>query len=480
MNLTLLDDRPLEDLRDEDGRGEAARLLRDAAASVRAPACIAVYGPWGSGKTSLLGALRSLWNDGATRGPVVWFDPWMYERRGDALTALLVEVARTLKGAEKSKWEKAKGLFEKALSVTLALGVRVGSAALFGGAIPELAHLDGMKGLGVKDFDGLLERADAWFDEVKKVREQFHDAIEACVPEGQKLLVLLDDLDRCQPEHALALIEGVKLLLCGDRGGAGRPGTRAVFAFALDRQVVGEAIRQRYPNSSLYTGESYLEKIFDLSVEVPGLRTLDRTRTLAGWLAELGNVAEMEAAFGELEHTVIAVLKEEPFNNPRVAKRALNRLSILVHARGEIVKRLGGDYPPHPDRDRKEPLKRLVAWVAAAERYRTFRSYVRTASKTDLGALMAAVSSANTPNAGSAPVLSPDAAALLATPGFALLMSTHLKPKDGTGDELRPRSGGSGAPAGAQVEGALLRVEDPRWANPPIFLIDELLREVGL
>lgn len=472
MALVLLDDRPLGALGTNDGRADAAKVLCEAAQSVRAPACVAVYGPWGSGKTSMLGALRGLWDrDGL--GPVVWFDPWVYERRTDVLTALLVEVGRALRRSDESRWGRVKGLLAGALKVTVELGVRATSAALFGGMVPELAKLDGLKDISVKDLGDLFERAERWTDGVQQVGRLFRMILKECVPRG-RLLVLLDDLDRCQPEHALDLIEGVKLLLCGAwEDGAENAGAEAVFVFALDRHVVGEAIRQRYPRSSLYTGESYLEKIFDLSVEVPGLPSFDASRAVTAWLGALGNKAEMEATLGDLG-VVVGVLIREPFNNPRVAKRTINRLSLLVRARPGIVARMGASHPPSPGEQRSaEVLSRLVGWVALVERYRSFRLFVRSASRGDLTSLMVAVTNCleQAPSGGAE--LSREAAALLATPGLALALRDRLSLR---ADDLE------GAPGEGRAAGTAmpLALEDPRWRNPPLLLIDDLLREVGL
>ena len=477
MPLVLLDDRPLGGLLPDDGRADAARLLRDAVDSVRAPACIAVYGPWGSGKTSMLRALEALWAEPGerSRGPVVWFDPWLYERRSDVLTALLVEIGRTLRKTDGGGWERAKELLAGALKVTVELGVRLGSAALFGGANRDLATLGAMSGISVSDLATLFERADRWTDEVRAVRKQFHDVLQWCVPSGRRLLVLLDDLDRCQPEHALALIEGVKLLLCGDTGDDGDGGTPAVFVFALDRQVVGEAIRQRYPGSSLYTGESYLEKIFDLSVEVPGLPSFDAGRAVAGWIGALGNRDEVERAVGNPK-IIVDTLCREPFNNPRVAKRTLNRLSLLVRERGEIVGRIGASHPPSAGETRSsEALARLVGWVATVERYRAFRVFVRSATRGDLRSVVRAVQSQHDQSPSSTAGLSADGIALLSTPGLALALRDRLKLRD---NDLEP----SEPPPASTLAGASLRLrlDDPRWRNPSLLLIDDLLREVGL
>ncbi|MEZ4466710.1 MAG: P-loop NTPase fold protein [bacterium] len=68
-------------------------------------------------------------------------------------------------------------------------------------------------------------------DAVQSVKTGFKALVDAAL-EGKgptaRVLVCLDDLDRCLPADVVALIEAVKLLLVGEAG------CRAVFAFALD------------------------------------------------------------------------------------------------------------------------------------------------------------------------------------------------------------------------------------------------------
>ena len=70
----------------------------------RTPMAIAIYGDWGSGKTSAMRWLQSLlnhWNDHPPKGKKkephirvksVWFDPWKYDKKEDVWRGLLAEV----------------------------------------------------------------------------------------------------------------------------------------------------------------------------------------------------------------------------------------------------------------------------------------------------------------------------------------------------------------------------------------------------
>lgn len=264
----------------------------------------------------------------------------------------------------------------------------------------------GLNSLDLEKLASHLAKPQSLEDDVKKVRKAFKELIDATLeshgPTG-RLVVFLDDLDRCLPDRAIWLIEATKLLLADSADDA-----RAVFVFGLDRRIVGEAIRVRYPGSSLYTGESYLEKIFDLSLEAPPVRP--NREGLQDFLRRIGDGAALDAVSPSFcgADDLLEVLSSPVFANPRVIKRVVNRLYLLTQGRTlpEIT------LAP----------KRRAAWVAGTERFRTFRHFFAQASEEELIALDTAVSAASGTglNPEQSSVHTPPAAvrAFVDTPGF--------------------------------------------------------------
>lgn len=224
------------------------------------------------------------------------------------------------------------------------------------------------------------------------------DAMLEGADEDARVYIFLDDLDRCLPDSAVRLIEAIKLLLCGAAQRCAPDDerlARAVFVFGLDRKLVGEAILARYPKSTLYSGETYLEKIFDLSLEVPPVRSESvKTFIVNQWLRLGIEPTSLYDLFGEVLLT--RVLGDPVFANPRVIKRTLNRLALL-HAHDEAreaVRQL---------KDRPEQNERLLWWIAGAERYRAFRQFFATASDEEcerLGQAIAAIGRGEHPQLG--------------------------------------------------------------------------------
>lgn len=401
---------PAEDLLGQ--RPALQTLKRAVTAKGFAPACVALYGSWGAGKTNLM---RSAYRELKDEHHVVWFDPWLYERSDDVLGMLLLTMIRSIPGKD----------LEQELLTHVSFLVRSATAVL-SKVVPTLvgAAVGGPLGTALGAFAKLDPtelaarlRVESVQDDIQKLRKDFAVFVEKVTKgrEGKRLIVFLDDLDRCLPDKAIWLIEAVKLFLV--QGAAepveGRAKAPVVFVFGLDRLIIGEAVRARFPESTLYTGENYLEKIFDLSLEAP------RARQANGFVKKLAtadaNVSRLSDALGfSVDGAVVEVLGHPVFANPRVIKRTMNRL-VLWAAREET--------DPEPLDGELEPTQ-VVAWLAGAERFRSFRHTFVGASAEERRSLAQAVSNAIRPSKDAPRTELPDPMErLLHSPGFSSFFS---------------------------------------------------------
>lgn len=408
------------------GQDPAIRTLVNTLQRIPTPACIALYGSWGAGKSTVLHSAAKRWKNDKL-GPVVWFDPWEYERQDDLLTPFLFHIVDQL-GLSGARLERAKALAGSILKVLVSLTARVGLAYATAGisevAKAAAAPFDKFK---PEDFAQYFTEHKEYQDAVKSTKLRFAELVALGIeefratnqelPSGSdpRVAIYIDDVDRCLPDNVVALIEGIKLLLAGDgvtpqlvADESKKASNKAVFVFALDRQIVGEAIRARYPNSTLYTGENYLEKIFDVSLEVPPARADGIKQLITDCLQDGDRLNRLTKPFESTENgleLLVGVLSQPVFANPRVIKRVLNRLDLLF-ADDERRSKVAGI------RDAKL-AKRFVAWAAGAERFRTFRHFYFAATQVEIAAMGRAIL-----GMGEEAGLTPAVSQLLDTPGF--------------------------------------------------------------
>jgi hypothetical protein len=104
---------------------------------------------------------------------------------------------------------------------------------------------------------------DSLFDFINRFESEFANLVDEYVG-GRYLVVFIDDLDRCLPENAIEVMEALKLHL--DRA-------NCVFVLGVEPSIIEAAISLRYGNNASLSAANYLEKIIQIPVIVPRVRT---------------------------------------------------------------------------------------------------------------------------------------------------------------------------------------------------------------
>lgn len=234
------------------------------------PHVFGVHGNWGSGKTSFMRQLQHLLGgrfdeDGSVfKGThfkdakvnrqiaTVWFDAWRYQNELTPVVALLQEIRRQLSAMPMIKAKFSK-LGEIALRYTLDSLSDVGKAIGIE-AIPSTEKIQKIGEQWETQHHAQILNTDS-------IRKHLHDTILSLLPKGEKsrIVVFIDDLDRCNPKAAFRLLEGLKIYLNIPN---------CVFVLGMNENVLTDAIRDEISApSSAGVGElnlrasHYLEKI---------------------------------------------------------------------------------------------------------------------------------------------------------------------------------------------------------------------------
>lgn len=95
--------------------------------------------------------------------------------------------------------------------------------------------------------------------QTKSLKDRIDEFIESLIPEhGERLLIIIDELDRCNPEFAVKLLERIKHYFNNDK---------VTFVFAVNLVELQITIRKYYGNE--FNASRYLDRFFDLRVVLP-------------------------------------------------------------------------------------------------------------------------------------------------------------------------------------------------------------------
>ena len=263
MSTRLQTHNDLPSLEDKLGRiGIIDQIARDIADG-RPPFVFAVHGDWGAGKTSFLRQLEVELCGRSTMGPQpdeanrrhkniehvfpVWFEAWRYQHEPAPVVALIHEIYRQLP-MHKKLWEGIKKW--TSISVKGVLGA-------FKEATAELEAEVEVTGVGklTKKVGATVENplhsirreAERWDTEnlagvlsTDRIRGLISDGISELLGKdpNHRVCVIIDDLDRCQPEAVWRLLEGIKIHLCLPQ---------CVFVLGVNLQQLRHAISTHMP-----------------------------------------------------------------------------------------------------------------------------------------------------------------------------------------------------------------------------------------
>lgn len=255
------------------------------------PLTIGIHGSWGAGKSSVLSLVDAQLRDDP-HTLCFTFNGWLYQGYEDTKSALMETVVHELLKRRSTSqqvvdlgksifrrinWLKAaKTTGEMALGAALTAMLGLPPTAMFGlaGMAAKVKQLAEPKEKSGTEITVAAEDDDPWLKpehatvpaQIQAFRDELQELIKRV--EVERLVVLVDDLDRCLPGAVIDILEAVKLFLFV-------PGT--VFIIATDEAMIEYAVRRHYPDLPVsqadYT-KHYLEKLIQIPIRIPSLNQL--------------------------------------------------------------------------------------------------------------------------------------------------------------------------------------------------------------
>lgn len=304
------------------------------------PVTIGIFGLWGAGKSTLLKLIEKNIKerqDVKEKIVCVQINAWMFEGYEDAKVALMEALLSELDSEEHkdlftSVKTEIKSLFKRINYFKLGAdlikrGIPLATSLAMGSTVPMLLNfsnnedeekvavksimeeLQSMRKNYVKDKD------ETTVENIRKFKSDFEKMLESAKIDN--VVILVDDLDRCNPEHIVETLEAIKLFLSVKR---------TTFILAADEKVIEYAIKKKYPRlegCQVVLSDEYIEKIIQLPITIPDLSSKD----IENYLLLL--VAQM-------------YLKEDVFtevlNNIKENKLAVRESGITLNELNEIIR----------------------------------------------------------------------------------------------------------------------------------------------
>lgn len=259
-------------------------------AKTNQPLTLALDAAWGSGKTFFV----KKWSEdiNTKKGGAIIFDAWKNDFSSEVLVSFMAELLKGMKPLRDriSKTEKAKSAINNQ-SKKLMNGFRKAAIPAAGVIAKGIFHK--VTGVAVNDlfealendattsplesitqdmekdlekgletfFEKTLEAHQARSDATEEFKIALAELIEILQKENSlngPLYVFIDELDRCRPDYAIKLLEGIKHLFTVKE---------VVFVVSTNISQLSKSVQAVYGNG--FDGYSYLKRFFDFEFTLP-------------------------------------------------------------------------------------------------------------------------------------------------------------------------------------------------------------------
>ena len=273
---------------------------------------IGLFGPWGSGKTSILNLLQGLQE--AEGALVISFSAWSSSNE----TAVIGQFYEALLNKLQSEKFKAPLLQRSKRHIKRWTGKGKGWIGLAGAGAEQLLPIPPtVTKVATEALSKLASAATGW----AKIGGKDLEAVLAMLG-GRRVVVFIDDLDRADPKVVPKTLLALRELLDW-------PGFSFVLAF--DRRAIASALHE-YSKAFGDDSQGFLEKVIDVPFEVPKVSQDDLRRLAMATFRECCSLLPAEVI-----NDVLSVLPLQP-RRVKLIARTLGALqpTLKRHASQEI------------------------------------------------------------------------------------------------------------------------------------------------
>lgn len=253
--------------------------------SLEGSCSISLDGKWGSGKTFFVKQTKMVleannefiesmtpekrqmirekqylfFNSDETLAPqvCVYYDAWENDSDEDPMLSLVYSIMQTV---STDYTFRERNYLKAGTAILEVIGKQNWGSIISSikSGVSILEHLSGM------DFEKIVEglRGENPLEALKKdksLSEKINEFLDSLLPEkGNRLVIFVDELDRCSPSYAVRLLERIKHYFSN---------SQITFVFSVNISELQHTIKKYYGHD--FDGARYLDRFFDLRVQIP-------------------------------------------------------------------------------------------------------------------------------------------------------------------------------------------------------------------
>jgi len=217
---------------------------------------IGIYGEWGTGKTTLMKSIERNLSENQENNEQsflpIWFNAWKYEREDCLATVSLLKTVGYVMANHEIFDSLSKAIFKGLTIVGKDMIQQIAMQAV--SKTQQVADEE----IEVKmDYLNKLYRDSVYYEGLDKIKKEMESIREQ--KGDYRVVIFIDDLDRCSPVKALEVLESIKLFL--DIEGF-------VFVIGLSHKTITQLISKVYSSTGV-KGEDYIKKIIQIPIKIP-------------------------------------------------------------------------------------------------------------------------------------------------------------------------------------------------------------------
>ncbi|WBF68275.1 KAP family NTPase [Desulfovibrio subterraneus] len=320
---------------DKLGRKDEIVRLTNLMKGTDTPLVMTLGAPWGAGKSSFVRMWKAyLESPAGGEHCCIVFDAWESDFNKEPLLGCMGEIGEFIKSHKHSSswYGQALSAFEKVVDeLPGLLKATAGMATFLSWAVPGVGALAAGLNAGADAAEKVRNYVEGGHSDLKASLKVFKEGLRefvALVTDGGKkpLYFFIDELDRCEPEYAIKLLESVKHFFDVEN---------IIFVLSVDMAKLGSMAQVRYGEG--YDASGYLGRFVDVEYTMANVDidafirfiTVDVFRFDRGCLDGEGDVHR----FVRFVKDIVSVYRI----TTRGVYRALSKVSPLMEKKCSII-----------------------------------------------------------------------------------------------------------------------------------------------